>query len=189
MFEQLTQLVQQFGQDHVVNNAQVSNEHNQDVMNEANETITNSLKQIASHEGGPEVLGNLFQGENASDASNPVVKSITNQLVNNLGSKFGISPETASSVAGNMIPKILGSLIGGAKDENNSNFNVSDILGSITGGGAASGGIMDAISKYGGQFGLDKNQDGKVDVSDAISAVSGGAGGGIGNILGKIFGN
>jgi hypothetical protein len=28
---------------------------------------------------------------------------------------------------------------------------------------------MDAISKYGGQFGLDQNADGKVDISDAMS--------------------
>jgi hypothetical protein len=46
---------------------------------------------------------------------------------------------------------------------------------------------MDAISKYGGQFGLDQNADGKVDISDAMSAVSGNSGG-IGGILGKIFG-
>jgi Bacterial protein of unknown function (DUF937) len=185
MLEQLTQLVQQFGQEHVVKNTEVANEHNESVMNEASETIQNSLKQIASHEGGAEVLGNLFQGENANDESNPVVKTITDQLVNNLGSKFGMSQETASDVAGSMIPKILGSLVGGAKDPNNAGFNISDIIGGITNGGN-SGGIMDAISKYGGQFGLDKNQDGNVDLQDAISMVTGNSGG-VGSILSKIF--
>ena len=46
---------------------------------------------------------------------------------------------------------------------------------------------MDAITKYGGQFGLDQNADGKVDMSDAVSAVSGKSGG-LGGLLGKLFG-
>ena len=53
-----------------------------------------------------------------------------------------------------MIPKILGSLIGKAKDPNDSSFNITDLVSAISGGGQNSG-IMDAISKYGGQFGLD----------------------------------
>ena len=48
-------------------------------------------------------------------------------------------------------------------------------------------GIIDAISKYGGQFGLDQNADGKVDINDAMSAVSG-KGGGLADVLGKLFG-
>jgi hypothetical protein len=47
---------------------------------------------------------------------------------------------------------------------------------------------MDAISKYGGQFGLDQNADGKVDISDAMSAVTN-KGGGLGSILGKLLEN
>ena len=46
---------------------------------------------------------------------------------------------------------------------------------------------MDTISKYGSQFGLDQNADGKVDISDAMSAVTKNSDG-IGGILGKIFG-
>jgi hypothetical protein len=187
MLDKLTQLVQQFGNDHVVNNSDVSNEHNESVMNEASETIQNSLKQIASHENGAEVLASLLKENNINDTSNPVVKTIASQLVNNLSSKFGMSSETASGVAEGMIPKVLGSLVGQAKDPNNAGFNISDIIGGITNGSEASGGIMSAISKYGGQFGLDKNQDGSVDLQDAISAITGNSGG-VAGILGKIFG-
>jgi hypothetical protein len=45
---------------------------------------------------------------------------------------------------------------------------------------------MEAVSKYGGQFGLDQNADGKVDMSDAMAAVS--KKGGFGGLLGKLFG-
>jgi hypothetical protein len=45
---------------------------------------------------------------------------------------------------------------------------------------------MDAISKYGGQFGLDQNADGKVDIDDAMAVTK--SSGGIGGLLGKLFG-
>jgi hypothetical protein len=45
---------------------------------------------------------------------------------------------------------------------------------------------MDAISKYGTQFGLDQNADGKLDMNDAIAATK--SSGGIGGILGNLFG-
>jgi hypothetical protein len=186
MFEQLTQLVNQFGKDAVVNNSAVPNEHNEAVMSEASSSIIDGLKNMAAN-GNVEDLAKLFQGNNAADASNPVVQQLTEKLSGNLGEKFGLSSDAASGVAGSLIPKVLGSLIGGAKDPNNPGFNVSDIIGAISGGSGNSGGIMDAVSKYGGQFGLDQNADGKVDMSDAMAAVSKKSGG-LGGLLGKLFG-
>ncbi len=187
MFEQLTQLVKQFGNDAVVNNPAVPNENNEAVLEEANASIIDSLKGMVAN-GNISDLAGLFEGNNAADGSNPAVKQITDKLTGSLGEKFGLSSDAASGVAGSLIPKILGSLIGKAKDPNDSSFNISDIIGSLTGGDTqANGGIMDAISKYGGQFGLDQNADGKVDISDAVSAVSGKSGG-LGGLLGKMLG-
>ncbi len=190
MFEQLTQLVQQFGQEHVTENDAVPNEHNEAIMSHASDSILSSLKNIAGQEGGNEILAGLFQGNNASDASNPVVQEVTNQLSSSLGEKFGLSGDAASGVAGSLIPKVLGSLIGGAKDPNNSSFNVSDVIGAITGGGAGAttggGGLMEMVTKYGGMVGLDQNGDGKIDLSDATAAVE--KKGGFGALLGKLFG-
>jgi hypothetical protein len=45
---------------------------------------------------------------------------------------------------------------------------------------------MDAVSKYGGQFGLDQNNDGKVDMEDVTAVVS--KKGGLGGLLGRLFG-
>ena len=185
MFEQLTQLVQQFGNDAVVKNNAIPNEQNEAVMNEASSSILSGLQKMVS-EGGVEQLAGLFNGNNATNTSNPAVQQLTEQLTGNLGSKFGLSNEVASGVAGSMIPKILGSLVGKAKDPNDSSFNISDLVSAISGGGQNSG-IMDAISKYGGQFGLDQNADGKVDMSDAIDAVTKNSGG-VGGLLGKLFG-
>ena len=184
MFEQLTQLVQQFGQDAVVKNNAVPNEHNEAVMEEAGNSIFSSLQQMASG-GGIEQLAGLFNGNNAQNASNPAVQQITQQLSGSLGEKFGLDSNAASGIAGNMIPQILSGLVNKTNDPND-NFQLTDLIGAISGGGAQTSGIMDAISKYGTQFGLDQNADGKVDLADAmaISKTSGGFGG----ILGKLFG-
>lgn len=186
MFEQLTQLAQQFGVESVVKNQAVPNEHNEAVMSEASNSIFSGLQKIVA-EGGADQLAGLFQGNNAQNSSNPVIQQLTEQLTGNLGEKFGISNETASSVAGSLIPQILGSLVNKAKDPNDSSFQISDVIAAISGNSAQNSSIMEAISKYGGQFGLDQNADGKVDISDAMSAVTKN-GGGIGGMLGKLFG-
>ena len=186
MFEQLTQLVEQFGQQDVVQNSAIPNEHNEAVMQETGSTILSGLKNALEQSGGLEQLGGLLGGGSA-DSSNPVVSGITTQLVENLGSKFGIDASAASGLATSMIPKILGSLIGNAKDANVSGFQMSDLIDAISGGGAQGGGLMDAVSKFGGAFGLDQNADGKVDIADAMAAVTN-KGGGIGGLLGKLFG-
>lgn len=191
MFEQLTQLVQQFGQQDVVENAAVPNEHNEAVMSEASASIIDGLKNIAAQNGGSALIGKLFEGTNASDATNPVVAMITNQLSGSLGQKLGLDSAAASGVAASLIPKVLGALVGGAKDPNNSQIQLNDVIASITGGGANAGGLMEMVTKYGGMVGLDQNGDGKVDVADAMSAISGksgSSGGLLGGIFGKLFG-
>ncbi|WP_264521349.1 hypothetical protein [Flavobacterium sp. N1994] len=187
MFEQLTDLVKQFGGDAVVNNTAVPNEHNEAVMSEASSSILDGLKEMVAN-GNTADLAGLFQGDNASDASNPVVKQLTDKLSGSLGEKFGLDSDAASGVAGSLIPKVLGSLIGKAKDPNDSSFQISDVISAISGGDSqASGGIMDAISKYGGQLGLDQDGDGQVGISDAVAAVTKKSGG-LGGLLGKLFG-
>jgi hypothetical protein len=109
---------------------------------------------------------------------------LTEKVTGNLGEKFGLSSDAAGSVAGGLIPQILGGLVNKAKDPNQPGFNMSDLVSAISGGNG--GGLMDAVSKYGGQFGLDQNNDGKVDMGDAMAAVT--KKGGLGGLLGKLFG-
>jgi len=186
MFEQLTQLVQQYGGAAVVNNNAVPNEHNEAVISETSNSIFAGLQKIAS-EGGGEQLAGLFSGKTPIDSSNPVVQQITQQLSGNLGQKFGLSSEASSGVASGMIPQILSSLVNKAKDPNDSSFQISDIISSITGNSGQASGIMDTISKYGMQFGLDQNNDGKVDVADVLVVTK--SKGGIAGFIGKLFGS
>jgi len=183
MLDQLTQLAKKFGQEAVVNNNAIPNELNESVVKETGNSMMASLQKMAS-EGNFEQLAGLLQGNN-STASNPAVKNLVNQVSGSLGQKFNIDSNVATGVASSMIPQILSSLLGNAKDPNVKGFDMSDLVNAIS-GGAGNSGLMDAVSKYGGQFGLDQNNDGKVDMQDAMEAVS--KKGGLGGMLGRFFG-
>lgn len=186
MFEQLTQLVQQYSGNAVVNNTAVPNEHNEAVISETSNSIFAGLQKLVS-EGGGEQLAGLFSGNSPIDSSNPVVQQLTQQVSGNLGEKFGLSSEASSGVAASMIPQILSSLVNKAKDPNDSSFQISDIISSLTGNSGQASGIMDTINKYGMQFGLDQNNDGKVDVTDVLVVTK--SKGGIAGFIGKLFGS
>lgn len=184
MFEQLTQLVQQYGNEAVVKNGAVPNEQNQAVMDEAGDSIFSGLKDIAAGGNFGDLAG-MLTGKTPIDMSNPVVASLSEKVTGNLGSKLGLSSEVAGGVASGLIPQILSGLVSKAQDPNQPGFNINDIVSAISGGNNS--GLMDTVSKYGAQFGLDQDGDGQVGMSDAISAVSKNSGG-IGGLLGKIFG-
>ena len=183
MFDQLSELVKQFGDEAVINNPTVPNEHNEAVMQEAGSTILSGLKDMVAT-GNIDDLSGMLSGKTAINGNNPVVKQLTEKVTGNLGEKFGLSKDAAGSVAGGLITQILGGLLNNAKDAKQPGFNMNDLIAAISGG--KGGNLMDAVSKYGGQFGLDQNNDGKVDIGDAMAAVS--KKGGLGGLFGKLFG-
>lgn len=191
MIEQLSQLVKQFGGEAVVNNPAVPNELNEKVLGETQNGIFDALKGMVAG-GNADMLSGLFKGNNAASGSNPIVDMITKQVAGNLMNKVGIDNAAANGVAGAMIPKVLGSLIGNAKDPNVKGFEVSDLIGSLMGGNQ--GGNSGMASKIGVML-LDQNGDGKLDLQDALAALSGGGkktankgGGLLGGLLGKVLG-
>jgi uncharacterized protein YidB (DUF937 family) len=185
MFEQLTQLVNQFGEKAVVQNNAIPNELNEQVKQETGNTILDGLKGLVSG-GNMDMIAGLFQGNNAQSSSNPIVEMLTKQVVSSLGAKFGIENNAALGVASSMIPNILSSLVGQAKDPNVKGFEVADLVGMISGNnGDAKSSLMSKL----GTMALDQNGDGKLDISDAMSALSGNkSGGGIGGMLSGLFG-
>ena len=184
MFEQLTTLVKQFAGDAVVNNPAVPNEQNTAVTEEAGNSIFSNLKNMATENAGG--LAEIITGKSPIDLNNPAIKELTEKVTGNLGEKFGMSPEAANSVAGGLIPQVLSGLVNKAKDPNQPEFNVTDLVGALSGGN--SGGLMDAVSKYGGMLGLDQDGDGQVGMNDAVSAITKKSGG-LGSLFGKLFGS
>lgn len=184
MLDQLTQLVQEFGQDAIVKNEAIPNEQNEAALKETSNSIFSSLKNIANDVDLSQIVG-LLQGKDI-DKNNPAIQKITNEVSNSLTQKLGISSSAATSSASAMIPKVLGSLINKANDPKDNSINLSGLLDSLTGGNSPEhASIMDAIGKYGIHFGLDQNSDGQIDLEDAKELTKKG---GIGGMLGKLFG-
>lgn len=184
MFEQLTQIVNEYGKEAVVQNNDIPNELNEAVLKETNNSIFSSLQKMIS---GADLsqFADLLKSDKLNH-NNPAIKEIINSVSSSLSEKFGLSSTTSSGAATTMIPQILNSLIGKAKDPKDSNFNLSDLANALTGGDEAQNyGIMEAISTYGIHFGLDQNADGKVDIEDAIELSKKG---GISGIFNKLFG-
>jgi hypothetical protein len=166
MFEQLMQLVRESGQQSVVENPEVPNEHNEAVMHEATSSIAGSVQNLMQTEG-PGAVQSLVEDAQNGNTDNPHVQQVSNHFAGNLMQKFGLNSGAAQSIAASLIPMVLGRLAGGGGG-NSGGFNIGNILGSLTGGGgqAGSGGMLGGLSSLGAKFGLDKDGDGDVDMSD-----------------------
>ena len=168
MFENLMQLIQQSGQESVVNNPAVPNEHNEAIMNEANHAITNGLQEFAAS-GELAKLNESVQNGQPLDNQSPVVQKISGNFTDSIMKKFGLDSGIAKMIAAALIPMILGKIMSGSnKNKTNATggFDLGGLLSSLTGGSDANattggGGLMDKISSIGAKFGLDKDGDGE----------------------------
>lgn len=158
MLDQLMNIIKQHGQQAVVENNAVPNEHNDAVMQEAGNSIFGGLQQMMSG-GNMEQLTSLLQGNNSS-----AVNGLSENFAGNIAQKFGINAETAKNIAGGLIPQVLNSLKNKANDPNDKSIDLQGIIGSLTSG--QGGGVQNIINSVGSQFGLDKDKDGDVDLGD-----------------------
>jgi hypothetical protein len=167
MLDQLFNIVKQFGQDTVVNNPEVPNEHNEDVMADATKTIASGFKNVLAG-GGFESILDLFKGGGGSSAGvsaggiggllkNPIVSMMVGYFISKLVGKYKMNPSSASSVANNLIPNALSKLINQTNDPNNPNATLDGLIGSLTGGGeqpASNGGgssqLQDILDNFTG---------------------------------------
>jgi Ca2+-binding EF-hand superfamily protein len=173
MFEQLMDLVKQNSQEAIVNNPAVPNEQNDAVMETAGSSIMSTLQGMLSGGGASSVL-NLFNQGNQADVSNhPVTQAASSNLVSTLMSKFGISGDKAGGIASMLLPVIMSKLVNKTNDSNDNSFNIQGIFNSLSGGKTGGMDIGSLVSQFGGNA-LDKNHDGKVDLSDLTAAFSGG---------------
>ena len=156
MLDQLMQIIKQQGQESVVENQDVPNEHNEGVMQEAGSSLFASLQQMVQN-GKLEQVTDLLKGNTDGGTTN----QLSENVAGNIASKFGINAESAKNIAGSLIPKVLSSLTNKANDTNDNSIDLQGMLGSLTGGN-----IQGTINSLGSQFGLDKDKDGDVDFKD-----------------------
>jgi len=167
MMDKIQQIVNQLTEKEVVGNNNISNNLAGDVAKETGSSLMEGLQNAVSG-GNIGELMNMFGGSDANSlTSNPIVKSIIESLTSKLGANVGLDAGTSGSFASSIIPQILSMIMGKAKS---GDFNITDILGSLTGGNATSM--------------LDQNGDGKLGIDDALSAVKNGN---LGDLLGGFF--
>lgn len=173
MFDELLNLIKQNGQQAVVENNEVPNEHNEAVMQEAQTSIVDGLSNIKK----PDQVNSLFESVRSGQAeSNPAVQQMTNNFSGNIMQKFGINGSTAASIAAAIIPVVLAKMANRGGQGGAGGFDLGGLLGSLTGGKfgggmggtttSSSGGLGGNLGSMGAKLGLDKDGDGDVDLND-----------------------
>lgn len=163
MLEQIFDLVKQYGQQSVVDNPEVPNELNNQVLNEATHTITGGLQNVLSGGGLQNLIGMFYGGQNQNSGSilnNPIVAGIVSQLAGNLISKFNLNPAVANSVANNLIPGVMHSLVNRTVSNapQDGGFNLTNLISTLT--GASGGGGFDfqnLLNQFAGGEQVDPN--------------------------------
>jgi hypothetical protein len=139
MLDQLIQLVQQAGKNTVVENPEVPDEYNKEVMADATKTITSGFQNVMAGGGFQHILDLFKGGKNNSGGGllkNPLVTMMVGYFMNKLVGKYKMNPTSASNVANNLIPDVLGGLVNRttSQDPENDAFDFNDLIGSLTGG-------------------------------------------------------
>ncbi len=186
MLDKIFDIVKQFGQDAVVNNPEVPNEHNEEVMADATKTIASGFQNIVAGGGFQNIL-DLFKGGGATAGGNgsggiggllknPIVTMMVGYFISKLVGKYKMSPSSASNVANSLIPNALSGLINQTNDPNNAGFTLDGLIGSLTGGGQSEqsigggggGMLQNLLEQFTGGGGASAGGNGGFDIQDII---------------------
>ena len=183
-------IIQQSGQQQVVNNPAIPNEYNDQVMNEAGSSIVGGLQQALSGGGLAQVMKLFGQGGSqqgiGSLMSNPLVQNIITQFTGKLSGQFNMDQSQASQVSSNLIPQVLQNFAGKVADPNDSSLDINGVMQSLTGGQSSGTDFSGLLAKFSG--GGDIDGDGDVDLQDIMAKMSGGAGGSGGGLMDMVKG-
>jgi hypothetical protein len=132
-------------------------------------------------------LGSFLNGADFSDGNkilNHLLGDKLSAVESGISSKTGLSPSIIAKILPMLAPIIMGYIGKQTQDKNVTNTSdlgglLGGLLTDMTSGNNAGGDILSSV--------LDQNGDGKLDVNDAISAVTDKKGG-LGGLLGGIFG-
>lgn len=152
MIDQLMKLVRENAGDEIINNPAIPNEKNDEAVREVGQSIIGGLKdQISS--GNIQQLVSMFSG-GAASGSNPVVSQLISSVAGGLASKLGLSPQTATQIASGLLPKVLSQFVNKAKDPNDKDFDLQDILSNLGGGSGNIGELLGGLTGSSGKGGL-----------------------------------
>ncbi len=118
----------------ISNNNAVPEDKKGQTIDTATQAIGDGLKQNLNMNN-LSSLTNLFKGGGQASGSNPIVSSITNNVVNALMQKVGLPQSTSNSLASGIVPAVMSMLSGKAKDPNEKGFDLQSLISTFSGGG------------------------------------------------------
>lgn len=165
MLDELVNLIRQNGQQAVVENDAVPNEHNEAIMQQARNSIMDGLRGMT----GPGQVSSLSESVQSGQVeNNPAVQQISNNFMGNIMQKFGINASTAASIASSLIPVVLSKIVNKGNQQGAGGFDLGALISSVTGGSStgSGSGLGGNLGSIGAKLGLDKDGDGDVDLND-----------------------
>lgn len=177
MLDQLLAMVKEIGQEQVVNNSLVPNEHNEAVMATASESILGTMQQAIANGRGEEMMGMFKSNNSAEIMASPLAQEMQDGFVANAQQQLGLSSNVVKGLAITMIPIIISKLVKRTNStaEVDNGFSIEGLLGGLTGGSHSGGGGMD-IGSLIGQF-TGGGQQGGGGIADILQNLTGGGGG------------
>ncbi len=134
MFDQLTSLVREYSGDSIIKNPAIPNEKNEEAVGLASSSIVDGLKNAVAG-GNTSALTNMFSGGSQNVADAGITQNISGNFVEGLVQKLGLDKGRASQIANSLIPMVMAKFVNKTNDPNDNSFDLSSILGSLTGGG------------------------------------------------------
>lgn len=142
----------------VANDADIPEEKKQDTVHAATNSLMDGLKQYLTPDNIPALMSLLGKGATGTQGvqTGGMLSGIETKVVAALTSKVGLKPALAQKIASTVIPAVMSVFSKKVNDEKDSGFNLSSLIGSLTGNKGAegtsghTGGLMDMI---GGFFG------------------------------------
>ena len=167
MIDQLIKLVQQNAGEAIVNNKALPNQFNNAAIEEVAQQIFTGLQSQVSQGNMQQVTSMFNSGSMSSVTNHPMVSQIISNIAANFSSKFGVSQETARTIAMSLIPQVMNQFVNKTNNPDDRDFDLQDMMRGFSG---------------------NKN----LDLGEILGGMAGnssqGGLGDIGNVLGKILG-
>lgn len=185
MLDSLLNLVRDQADDAIINNPAIPNENNEEAIATTSQAMTGGLQEMLAGGQFKDVL-KMFTGNAPHDMSNPVVQQLSGNTGKSLMDRFGLDAQTAGGMASNLVPNVLGKLIGKANDPNDSSIDLHSILNKLSNGKTQGLNLQSLLSK------LDQDGDGDTDLQDVMAMFGGNKKAGGGSMMDSVkglFGN
>ena len=158
MLDKIQELVKQYGGDMISSTPEIPNDKTGEVLDVASNSIWDGLKSAVTSGKIGEVK-DLLSGSPEAAENSPITQNVQQNFMEGLTQKIGLDSGMAMKIATAMIPMLIKKFVTKTSDPNEKGFDISDILGSLGGGGISDmlgnltggdekkegGGLMDTI--------------------------------------------